>query len=74
MNASACVQMLMAQLPQSVEKGSIHDSSQNIRELTLCQFFFFLFFVMSDWIPLFHIHAGYPMNYVKKKKKKNVLF
>lgn len=59
--------MLTAELPHSVRKGSIHDSSQNIRELSLCVFFFLFFFVfffvMSDWISLFLKHAGYLMKY-----------
>lgn len=55
--------MLTFQLPQMVKKGSIHDSSQNIRELTLVQYFF----VMSDWIPLFHTSAVWLM--IKKIQK-----
>lgn len=59
--------MLTFQLPQMVKKGSIHDSSQNIRELTLCQYFF----VMSDWIPLFiQLQSVWWKNVKEKSKKK----
>ena len=37
--------------------------------------FFSFFFLMSDWIPLFHLCAGYLVRYVKKNKtKKTLLF
>ncbi len=46
MNEFVPGQMWIWQLPQSVKRGSIHGSSQNIRELGPVS----SFFVMSDWI------------------------
>ena len=71
MNALVCLQMLTFQLPQSVKKGSIHDSSQNIRELTLCHFFFFFFSCLTGF-PFFIYVQDIWWGMLKKQNKKNL--